>query len=113
MIFWLDAQLSPALAPWLAETFEVEAYSVKFLGYRDSSDKVIFEAAREASAVVITKDADFVTILEQHGSPPKILWLTLGNTTNAHLRLVLRETFERAVELFEAGEDLVEIGDLS
>lgn len=64
MIFWIDAQLSPALAPWLTETFGVKAYSVKFLGYRDMTDKLIFEAAREACAVVITKDAEFVAMLE-------------------------------------------------
>ena len=112
MIFWIDAQLSPALAPWLTETFEVEAYSVKFLGYRDADDKVIFEAARAALAVVITKDADFVAMLEQYGSPPQVLWLTLGNTTNAHLREVLTETFARALALLAAGENLVEIGDV-
>ncbi len=85
---------------------------MKFLGYRDAADRVIFEAAKEASAVVITKDADFVTMLEQHGSPPRVLWLTLGNTSNAHLKWVLGETFEKALTLLEAGEDLVEIGDL-
>jgi len=110
--FWIDAQLSPALAPWLTETFKVEAYSVKFLGYRDAADKVIFDAAREASAVVITKDADFVSMLEQYGSPPQVLWLTLGNTTNAHLKAVLSETFAKALALLETDEELVEIGDL-
>ena len=112
MTFWIDAQLSPALAPWLTETFKVEAYSVKFLGYRDAADKVIFDAAREASAVVITKDADFVSMLEQYGSPPQVLWLTLGNTTNAHLKAVLSETFAKALALLETDEELVEIGDL-
>lgn len=112
MTFWIDAQLSPALAPWLTETFGVEAHSVKYLGYRDASDKAIFAAAREASAVVITKDADFVRMLEQYGAPPRVLWLTLGNTTNAHLRLVLGETFEKALVLLELGEELVEISDL-
>ena len=52
-------------------------------------------------------------MLEQYGSPPQVLWLTLGNTTNTHLKLVPKETFEKALELFEAGEDLVEIGDSS
>ena len=112
VMFWIDAQLSPALALWLTETFGVEAYSVKFLGYRDAADKVIFEAAREASAVVITKDMDFVTMLEQYGPPPQVIWLTLGNTTNAHLKFVLEETFEKALALLESGETLVEIGDL-
>ncbi|GIW25814.1 DUF5615 family PIN-like protein [Meiothermus sp.] len=51
---------SPVLAPWRAATFGVEAYSVQRLGYRDATDRVIFEAARAAQAIVITKDSDFV-----------------------------------------------------
>lgn len=113
MIVWIDAQLSPALAPWLTETFAIEAYSVKFLGYRDASDKDIFDAARAASALVITKDADFVTLLDQYGAPPQVLWLTLGNTSNPRLKQVLEQTFEKAVLLFRSGENLVEIGDLA
>ena len=32
MILWLDAQLSPALASWITETFELEALSVRRVG---------------------------------------------------------------------------------
>ena len=46
MKIWVDAQLSPHLAPWLNERFGVEAYSVRWLGYRDASDEAIFAAAR-------------------------------------------------------------------
>ena len=113
MIFWIDAHLSPALAPWLTKTFGVEAYSVKFLDYRDATDRVIFEAARKALAVIITKDADFVSILEQYGAPPQVIWLTLGNTSNAHLKFMLKETFEKALTLLNKGEKLVEIGNIS
>jgi predicted nuclease of predicted toxin-antitoxin system len=42
MILWIDAQLSPALAPWITQQFGIEAYSVKRLGYRDATDPVIF-----------------------------------------------------------------------
>ena len=27
MILWVDAQLSPHLAPWLSDNFDVEAFS--------------------------------------------------------------------------------------
>jgi len=111
MNFWVDAQLSPALAPWLTGQFSVQAYSVKHLGYRDAADRVIFAAARDARAVVITKDSDFISLLEQHGPPPQVLWVTLGNTSNAHMKAVLSRTFERAVLLLRAGEPLVEIGE--
>ena len=31
MIIWVDAQLSPALAPWLTSELGIEAYSVRYL----------------------------------------------------------------------------------
>ena len=43
MIFWVDAQLPPTLAPWLTERFGVEASSMRFLGLRDAEDLEIFE----------------------------------------------------------------------
>lgn len=111
MILWVDAQLPPALARWIAEEFGIEAYSVKRLGYRDAEDSEIFRGAREARAVVLTKDGDFVRLLEQHGPPPQVLWVTLGNTSNARMRSVLHRTFRRAILLLEGGEPLVEIGE--
>jgi predicted nuclease of predicted toxin-antitoxin system len=86
VILWIDAQLSPAIAPWLTARFGVEAYSAQHLGHRDSTDARIFRAAREAGAVVMTKDSDFLRLLEQHGPPPQVLWVTLGNTSNARTR---------------------------
>lgn len=112
MIFWVDAQLSPALAPWITEQFGIEAYSVKHLGYRDAADQDIFHAARAAGAVVMTKDSDFLRLQDQHGPPPQILWITLGNTSNARMKEVLRQTLLRAVALFEGGQPLVEISDI-
>ena len=112
MIVWIDAQLSPALAPWLGTTFEVEAYSARYLGLRDAKDREIFLAARESGAVVLTKDRDFVFLVEALGSPPQVVWITCGNTSNERLREVLRARFPKAMELLRLGERIVEIGDL-
>jgi predicted nuclease of predicted toxin-antitoxin system len=45
MIFWIDAQLPPAFAPWLTEEFAVIAHSMKWLGLRDAEDEIIFQTA--------------------------------------------------------------------
>ncbi len=92
MIVWVDAQLSPALAPWLTQEFGVEAYSVRHLGLVRASDSIIFQAARDAGVVVITKDVDFVLIQGRRGAPPSVVWVRCGNTSNAHLKKVLRRT---------------------
>jgi len=80
---WIDAQLSPALASWVTQTFDIPAAAVRELGMRDAADQEIFEAARKAKATVLTKDSDFVHLLERFGPPPQVIWLTCGNTSRA------------------------------
>lgn len=109
MKFWIDAQLSPALAPWLSTTFAVEAFSIQRLGFRDASDKRIFFAARAEKAIVITKDQDFVQLLNQLGPPPKVVWVTCGNVSNAQMRDILRQDFQSTLLLLQQGKSLVEI----
>lgn len=111
MILWLDAQLSPALAPWIAKAFSIQATAVRDVGLRDATDRAIFAAAKEAGAVVLTKDSDFLRLLEQFGPPPQVIWLACGNTSNAHLKTILKDAFPRAQALLAAGEKLVEISD--
>ena len=83
MIIWIDAQFSPAIAKWLAKTFSIEAVAVRDLHLREAKDREIFDAARQSNAVVMTKDSDFVLLLEQNGPPPQVIWVTCGNTSNA------------------------------
>ncbi len=113
MKFWIDVQLSPALAPWLNDTFGVQAFSLEWLGLQGASDRGIFSAAREANAVVITKDQDFVPLLNQLGPPPQIVWITCGNTSNAQMREILIRNFQKVFSLLQAGESLVEITAIS
>jgi predicted nuclease of predicted toxin-antitoxin system len=110
MTVWLDAHLSPGIARWLSETFDLTALPVRDLGLRGAEDDQIFFEARKSADVVITKDVDFVTLLERHGSPPKIIWLTCGNTSDSALREILTAKFREALRLLESGENLVEIG---
>lgn len=73
MILWIDAQLSPAIAGWITETFGVPTVALHDLRLRDATDHQIFMAARQAQAVVITKDSDFVQLLERYGTLPQII----------------------------------------
>jgi len=111
LILWVDAQLSPALAPWLTETFQLEAYSARFLGLQAAKDQEIFSAARIPGTVVLSKDRDFVLLVERFGPPPQVVWITCGNTSNERLRKVLSTSFPQALELLKRGEPVVEISD--
>jgi predicted nuclease of predicted toxin-antitoxin system len=108
---WVDAQLPPALARWLAQEYGVDAAHVNDIGYLGADDPVIFEAARAGgAAVVVTKDEDFVQLVERHGPPPQVVWVTLGNVRNAALRAAVLPIWPRVAALLAAGESLVEIG---
>ena len=109
-VIWLDNHLSPALADWISGTFSITCLQVRSLGLERAEDARIFGAARDAGAIVMTKDADFVGLIERLGSPPAVILLTCGNTSDAHLRVLLLTRLPIALDLIRNGESLVEIG---
>lgn len=107
---WIDAHLSPAIATWINNTFEdISAFALRDLGLRDAEDWEIFEAAKAQEVIFMTKDSDFVDLVERRDVPPKIIWLTCGNTSNARLKEILSATLLDALEFLQKSEKLVEI----
>jgi predicted nuclease of predicted toxin-antitoxin system len=51
--------------------------------------------------------------LEINGPPPKIIWITAGNTSNNFLKELLKRTLLKAIHLLETGENIVEINNLA
>ena len=92
--------------------FSCGRISLKDIGLRDAEDFDIFHAAKRADAVVLTKNADFLMLLDKFGVPPQIIWLTRGNTSNARFKEILTVHFTEALRLLESGEPLIEISDL-
>lgn len=110
MTIWLDNHLSPSLARWIEASFNMPCYAIRDLGLARASDRAVFDAARDAANVFITKDRDFAELSARLGPPPAIILLTLGNTSTAHLIGLLKGALPRALDLISAGEALVEIG---
>lgn len=75
------------------------------------SDEEIFNAARLANVALITKDRDLVDLVQKLGSPPQIIWVRCGNSSNQNLIRVFQATFQDCLELIDAGEEIVEIRD--
>ncbi len=110
---WIDAQLSPALASWINRTYDdIRAQSVRAVGLRNAEDEQIFQAAQEANVIIMSKDSDFLNLLDRHGPAPKVIWITCGNTSNQRMRIILKQLLQPAVEMLNGGETIVEIGDL-
>jgi predicted nuclease of predicted toxin-antitoxin system len=110
----IDAQLSPSLAAWINRTFDdIHADSAWSLGLSDKSDHQIYTYAKQNAYVIMSKDVDFLSLLEELGSPPSLIWVTCGNTSNAAMREILSLTLPRVVELLSSGEVVVEIRNKS
>jgi predicted nuclease of predicted toxin-antitoxin system len=108
-MIWLDAHLSPRIALWMREDLKRDAQALREIGLRDAEDEVIFERARVADAVVLTKDKDFVDLVSRLGSPPSVIWLRCGNTSEAELKQILSDHLEDVLRFISSGEPLVEI----
>jgi len=108
---WLDAQFSPALAVWMQQRFELdEARAIQVEPEtRALKDHMIFERAREARVVVMTKDRDFVDLVERLGPPPQVLWVTCGNTSNLEMQRILQAAGPSVLALLRGGDPLVEL----
>lgn len=101
--------MPPAIAGWLAQQFGGEAITLDAVSLRQAGDLEIFEYARKAGYVIMTKDDDFVDLVTRLGPPPQVLWVTCGNVTSAALRDLLVAAFPAALEHLQAGEPVVEI----
>ena len=95
----------------MRSTYAVECVPVRNLKLNRASDPEIFRAGRDARVVVMTKDDDFVDLLEQHGAPPQVILVTCGNTSNARLRHLIMTAWPTILPMLERGEALVELGD--
>lgn len=112
MTIWIDAQLSPFIAKWIDGNFpELKAVALRSIGLQDDNDYDIFKKARKANVIVMSKDYDFVKLIEQYGTPPKLIWITCGNTSNARLCEILSNSLLQAINLLSDRENIVEISD--
>ena len=70
-------------------SLSLECVPIRDLHLQAASDAEIFHAARAARVVVMSKDGDFVDLLDQHGAPPQVVLVTCGNTSNARPRRLI------------------------
>jgi len=107
MRFIVDANLPPKLVEWLREQGHEAHYSDDLLGL-GASDNAIFDAANVQGGVIVSKDRDFRRLVLS-GPPPQLLWVRLGNATNAKLIALFEDKFEAALAELMTGELHVEL----
>lgn len=86
----LDENLSERLLPLLIDLFPGSAH-VRDLGPGGASDTSVWEIALGGGYLLVTRDEDFVGMSVLRGSPPKVVWLNIGNARNAFIAALIRE----------------------
>ncbi len=84
MRFVVDAQLPPELVGWLNRRGH-QAEHIFDLLPPDAEDDEVWALVMRLYAVLLTKDEDFITIRMRAGIGPTVVWLRIGNATNATL----------------------------
>jgi len=71
---------------------------VRLLGLENSKDSEIWEYAKMNGFTIVTFDTDFYDMSLIKGTPPKIIWLRIGNTATNNLVECLRSNYGLILE---------------
>jgi predicted nuclease of predicted toxin-antitoxin system len=108
MRFLVDAQLPPALARHLIEIGHLATH-VAELGLERATDSQIRRHAVAHSAIIITKDEDFVVQRAFESAGPTIIWIRIGNTTKRELLTRVARAWPAIFAALERGETVIEV----
>ena len=86
-----------------------QAQAVREIGLRESEDAEIWGYAESNGCVIVTKDEDFALRVHVGATGPAVVWLRVGNTSNAALRTWLVPQVPQIVALLGHGYRLVEV----
>ncbi|MFZ0304860.1 MAG: DUF5615 family PIN-like protein [Terracidiphilus sp.] len=89
-----DENLSHRLVAALADVYPGSIHP-RDCGLRGASDEKIWRYAEENGFVIVSKDSDFSQRSALLGSPPKVIWLRVGNCTTTRAEFVLRNAVEQ------------------
>lgn len=98
-----DANLSPTLVRALNDEFPGSSH-VFDNGDIATDDRGIWDLAKRAGFLIVTKDTDFLDLSLLHGAPPKVVLLRVGNVATARVEQLLR-THAHRIARFAADSD--------
>ncbi|MGC9343443.1 MAG: DUF5615 family PIN-like protein [Bacteroidales bacterium] len=97
--------------PQLIEDIFPESKQVRNLKLENTTDRRIWNFAKKNNYCIVTFDSDFYDLSLVQGSPPKIIWLRMGNTSTKSLEKIIREN-EILIKEFLENSDYKEISCL-
>jgi predicted nuclease of predicted toxin-antitoxin system len=98
-----DENLSPRLAGALSDLYAGSVH-LRGCGLRGATDAEVWRYAGENGFAIVSKDSDFSQKSSLFGSPPKVVWLRIGNCTTLRVDFILRNAAAR-LRAFDEGEE--------
>lgn len=84
-----DQNLSPKLVQKLADVYP-QSEHVYNIALDKATDDEVWQFAHDDDYVIVTRDADFSDLNIFRGSPPKIVWIRIGNCPTSEIEAALR-----------------------
>lgn len=98
-----DENLSETLVVTLADQYPGSLH-VRLMGRGGASDFDVWGLAVHEGCILVTRDGDFLRLSVLRGAPPKVVWIGLGNCSNAVIADLLRSR-RTDIERFAAQEE--------
>jgi predicted nuclease of predicted toxin-antitoxin system len=99
----LDESLPRRLLQPLSDLFAGSAH-IRDLTGSGASDDLVWQTANSGNFTFTTRDEDFIGNSVLRGSPPKVVWLNVGNSRNATVAALLKSHADD-IERFVADSD--------
>lgn len=98
-----DHNLSYRLVTALADLYPGSVH-VREVGLHTALDETVWDYATKQGFVLVSKDVDFYQRSLVFGSPPKVIWVHLGNCSTGEIAVLLR-THQHDLLAFAEDED--------
>ena len=99
-----DQNLSPRLIRGIEGAFPGSDH-VRNVGLDQSTDRQVWEYARDQDFVIVSKDDDFRQLAFLHGAPPKVVWLRVSNGPTSAVEQLLTTNVSVITEFGESGDE--------
>ncbi len=96
------------MARWLRAAGH-EAEHVETVGLLQAEDDAIWARAELTRAAILTKDEDFAERARTASTTPVVVWLRIGNCSNAELRAWFEPRLAGIVQMVGEGSRIIEV----
>jgi len=103
---FLDHNISHKLVARLADVFP-DSTQTRLLNFGRTNDPQLWLFARKNGYIFVSKDREVSELAILRGSPPKVVWLRMGNCRTAAVESALRRNAEEIRKLEEDPDRIV------